>query len=63
MEKELAGYIEALKNPDWRVRLKAVSALGVLRTEESVNDALKRLQNTKNGIKEYFFWFQISDFE
>lgn len=32
-----------------------------LRTEESVNDALKRLQNVKNNIKEYFFWFQIAD--
>ncbi len=32
-----------------------------LRTEDSVNDALKRLQNVKNNIKEYFFWFQISD--
>jgi len=32
-----------------------------LRTEESVNDALKRLQNSKNYIVESFFWFQIRD--
>lgn len=31
------------------------------RNEESVNDSLKRLQNVKNNISEYFFWFQISD--
>jgi len=31
------------------------------RTEETVNEALKRLQNVKNNIIEYFFWFQISD--
>lgn len=31
------------------------------RTEESVNDALKRLQNIKNNLNEYFFWFNISD--
>ena len=31
------------------------------RTEESVNDALKRLQNMKNNIREYFFWFNIAD--
>ena len=32
------------------------------RDENSVNDALKRLQNPKNNLKEYFFWFSISDF-
>jgi len=32
-----------------------------LRTEESVNDALKRLQNSKNNVVESFFWFQIRD--
>jgi hypothetical protein len=31
------------------------------RTEESVNDALKRLQNMKNNLHEYFFWFNIAD--
>jgi len=31
------------------------------RTEESVDDALKRLQNIKNNLNEYFFWFNISD--
>ena len=31
------------------------------RTEESVNDALKRLQNMKNSLHEYFFWFNIAD--
>ncbi len=32
-----------------------------LRTEESINDALKRLQNVKNNVVENFFWFQIRD--
>ena len=31
------------------------------RTEESVNDALKKLQNVKNTLNEYFFWFNIAD--
>ena len=31
------------------------------RTEESVNDALKKLQNIKNNLNEYFFWFNIAD--
>jgi hypothetical protein len=31
------------------------------RTEESVNDALKRLQNMKNNLHEYFFWFNVAD--
>ena len=31
------------------------------RTEDSVNDALKKLQSTKEAVKEYFFWIQISD--
>jgi tetratricopeptide (TPR) repeat protein len=31
------------------------------RTENSVNDALKKLQSTKEALKEYFFWLQISD--
>ncbi len=31
------------------------------RTEESVNDALKKLQNVKNNIIEYFFWFTKAD--
>src|ERR1700739_5148409 len=31
------------------------------RTEESVKDALQRLQAARKRIKEYFFWFQIAD--
>jgi hypothetical protein len=31
------------------------------RTEEGVKDALKDLQSQKDNIKEYFFWFQISN--
>lgn len=31
------------------------------RNEDIVNDSLKRLQNIKSNIIEYFFWFQISD--
>jgi len=32
-----------------------------LRNESTVTDALKRLQSQKSNLKEYFFWFQISD--
>lgn len=32
-----------------------------LRTEDSVTDALKRLQNPKSKLLEFFFWFDISD--
>jgi hypothetical protein len=31
------------------------------RTEERVKDALKDLQSQKENIKEYFFWFQITN--
>lgn len=31
------------------------------RTEDYVNDALKKLQNHKSGLTEYFFWFSVSD--
>lgn len=31
------------------------------RTEESVKEAIQKLQTPKKQIKEYFFWFQISD--
>lgn len=31
------------------------------RTEEGVKDALKDLQSQKDNIKEYFFWFQMSN--
>ena len=31
------------------------------RTEESVKDALRRLQAPKARLKEYFFWFHIAD--
>src|ERR1035441_3937481 len=31
------------------------------RTEDAVKDALQQLQAPKKRIKDYFFWFQISD--
>lgn len=31
------------------------------RTEESVKDAVQRLQSPKKKIKDFFFWFQITD--
>lgn len=31
------------------------------RTEEGVKEALKDLQSQKDNVKEYFFWFQISN--
>lgn len=32
-----------------------------LRTEDSADDALKRLQNPKSKLTEYFFWYDVSD--
>lgn len=32
-----------------------------LRTEETVKEALRKLQSHKDNIKEYFFWFQVSN--
>jgi len=31
------------------------------RTEETVKEAIQKLQTPKNRIREYFFWFQIVD--
>lgn len=64
-EKDILKHSKEIIN-----RLKADDAsdydldIGLLkdfRTEDSVKDALQRLQAPKKRIKEYFFWFQIAD--
>ncbi len=59
--KRYKEIINRLKIDDYPEYDSDINLPTKLRTEDSVNDALKRLQNTKNGIKEFFFWFQVSD--
>lgn len=56
--KEIINRLKIDDIPEYDIDINVSNKL---RTEESVNDALKRLQNVKNNIREYFFWFQISD--
>lgn len=55
---EIINRLKIDDHPEYDLDINLPSKL---RTEESVNDSLKRLQNVKNNIKEYFFWFQIAD--
>src|SRR3990167_3177331 len=56
--KELINRLKIEDQPTYDLDLGLPKKL---RTEETVNNALKQLQSPKNNIKEYFFWFQISD--
>ena len=38
-----------------------IQIFGNHRTEESVKDALRRLQTPKARLREYFFWFRVAD--
>ena len=59
--KRYKEIINRLKIDDYPKYNLDVNLPDKFRTEESVNDALKRLQNTKNNLIEYFFWFHIAD--
>ncbi|GEM_PF-975803 len=56
--KELINRLKIDDSPTYDLDIEFPQKL---RTEESVNDAFKKLQNQKSNIKEYFFWFSISD--
>jgi hypothetical protein len=59
--KRSKEIINRLKIDDYPEYTLDINLPKKFRTEESVNDSLNRLQNMKNNLNEYFFWFNISD--
>ncbi len=53
--------IQRLKIEDLAKYGLDISAFETYRTEESVKEALRRLQAPKTRLKEYFFWFRIAN--
>lgn len=56
--KEIFNRLLADNTPEYDLDIGMFSDF---RTEDSVKDALQRLQSQKKKIKEYFFWLQIAD--
>ena len=56
--KEILNRLLADNTPEYDLDIGMFSDF---RTEDSVKDALQRLQSQKKKIKEYFFWLQIAD--
>lgn len=56
--KEIINRLKADDTPDYDLDIGLFEGF---RTEDTVKDALQRLQAPKKRIKEYFFWFQIAD--
>lgn len=56
--KEIINRLKADDTPDYDLDIGLFEGF---RTEDAVKDALQRLQAPKKRIREYFFWFQISD--
>jgi hypothetical protein len=56
--KEIINHLRVDNVPDYNMDIDVFENF---RTEDSVKDALQRLQAPKKRIKEYFFWFQITD--
>lgn len=56
--KEILNRLLADDTPEYDLDIGMFSDF---RTEDSVKDALQRLQSQKKKIKEYFFWLQIAD--
>lgn len=61
ISKRSKEIINRLKSGDSPVYDLDISLFENFRTEDSVKDAMQRLQAPKKQIKEYFFWFQIAD--
>lgn len=59
--KRTKEIINRLKIDDYPEYDSDINLPENFRTEESINDALKRLQNVKSNLNEYFFWFNIAD--
>lgn len=53
--------VQRLKIDDLPTYDLDIPAFKNYRTEESVKDALRRLQSPKARLREYFFWFHIAD--
>lgn len=56
--KEIINRLKVDDTPDYDID---IGLFNNFRTEDSVKDALQRLQAPKKRIKEYFFWFQNAD--
>jgi len=56
--KEIINRIKIDDTPEYDLDLGMFEDF---RTEDSVKEALQKLQAPKKRIREYFFWFQISD--
>lgn len=56
--KEIINRLRVDDTPDYDLD---IGVFENFRTEDTVKDALQRLQAPRKRIKEYFFWFQIAD--
>jgi hypothetical protein len=56
--KDLMKFIQIEEIPEYDLDL---GVFGNFRTEDSVKDAVQKLSSPKKQIKDYFFWFNISD--
>ncbi|MFH0796980.1 MAG: hypothetical protein V2A65_08000 [Candidatus Omnitrophota bacterium] len=56
--REIINHLKIGEHPEYDLD---VNLFKDFRTEESVKEAVQRLQTPKKKIKEYFFWFQIAD--
>jgi len=56
--KEIINRLQINDNPEYELDNKIFEND---RTEETVNEALRRLQSSSKRLVEYFFWFQIAD--
>lgn len=59
--KRTKEIINRLKSEDYPNYDLDIGLFDDFRTEDTVRDALQRLQAPRKRIKEYFFWFQIAD--
>jgi CheY-like chemotaxis protein len=56
--KEIINLLKIEDSQDYDIDINLSDSF---RSEGAVKDALKRIQSPKTQIKEYFFWFNISD--
>ncbi len=56
--REITSRLKIDDHPQYALDLNLPDSF---RTESSVDDALKKLQNHRSNLTEYFFWFSISD--
>src|SRR3989338_1211752 len=56
--KEIIKYLQIDDTPEYDLDL---GVFDNFRTEDAVKGAIQKLTSPKKLIKEYFFWFQISD--